>query len=65
VATSTGKHRRPLYEVIIDEHRDMRERLRALVQAAHDGYDPAEIEAVRRALWAVYRAQVGVVGERS
>lgn len=64
MATSTGKHRRPLYELIINEHRDMQERLRALVQAAHDGYDPAEIEAVRRALWAIHRARERAVGER-
>jgi hypothetical protein len=61
VATSTGKQRRPLYEQIIDEHRDMRERLRALVQAGHEGYDPAEIEAVRRALWAIHRARENAV----
>lgn len=64
MATSTGKHRRPLYELIISEHRDMHDRLRALVQASHDGYDPAEIEAVRRALWAIHRARESVVGER-
>lgn len=55
--TMTGRHRRPLYEVIVTGHTTMRERLRALVQAEHDGYDPAEIEAVRRALWLLHQSR--------
>ena len=48
-----GRHRRPLYDLIVSEHRDMRDRLRALNQAAHDGHGSAEVEAVRRVLWVV------------
>jgi len=54
--TTTDRHRRSLYDLIISQHRDMRDRLRALVQASHDGYDPAEVEAVRRALWTIHQA---------
>lgn len=54
--TTTDRHRRSLYDLIISQHRDMRDRLRALVQASHDGYDPAEVEAVRRALWTIHEA---------
>jgi hypothetical protein len=56
VDSRTGKHRPPLYDPIIEGHRDMRSRLKALNQARHEGYDPAEVETVRRALWAIDNA---------
>jgi hypothetical protein len=48
--------RQTLWDRITTQHRDMRDRLRALNQAAHDGADPREVEAVRRALWTLHNA---------
>lgn len=54
--STPGRHRKPLFDQIVRQHRDMRDRLQALNQARHDGHDPAEVEAVRRAVWALHQA---------
>jgi len=53
-STSTGERRPRLYDVVISQHRGLRERLRALNQARYDGYDPAENERMRTVLWAIH-----------
>jgi hypothetical protein len=53
--TTVYGHRRtwgPLHEQIVTSAPDLRGRLEALVQAAHAGASPADVEAVQSALFA-------------
>jgi hypothetical protein len=44
-----------LYAQVTAEHHGLRDQLRALVQATHEGADPDDVQAVRSALFAVQR----------
>ena len=48
-----------LYRQVTAEARDLRGQLEALVQARDNGADPADVQAVRAALWAAHRKADG------